>query len=101
MLASGYNRRSDEEKVALILPEGGDVLLDIYNSFDWSNARDKDVDDTMAGKFDAYFRPRTQLSELAARYKFNSTIQKEDETTGSFIPRVRIIDRLRIWRAKG
>ncbi|KAG7162192.1 hypothetical protein Hamer_G010862 [Homarus americanus] len=35
VLAAGFKKRSDEEKVALLLTMGGDELLDIYNSFEF------------------------------------------------------------------
>ena len=42
-------------------------------------------------KFNNYFLPREQFSELTSRYKFNCAVQKEGESLDSFITRLRNI----------
>lgn len=91
MLASGADGRPNAEKVALLLTVGGDVLINIYNSFEWENEGDGDVYTTVFDKFDEYFLPRQNFSELMSRYKFNSTVQGEGEALDSFITRLRNI----------
>ena len=94
LLAAGFKKRSEEEKVALLLTLGGDELIEIYNSFEFPTPASGDPDPSqilknVLEKFDGYFSPRKNV--LVDRYKFRKCIQRADETLDSFITRIKII----------
>ena len=91
LLAGGYNKRPENEKVALLLTVGGDEMIKIYNAFEWASAADKEKYDPGIAKFEEHFIPKQHFSELTARYKFNGTVQGESESLDSFIIRLRNI----------
>ena len=76
LLAGGYNKRPENEKVALLLTVGGDEMIEIYNAFEWASAADKEKYDPVIAKFEEHFIPKQHFSELTARYKFNGTVQR-------------------------
>ena len=91
LLAGGYNKRPENEKVALLLTVGRDEMIEIYNAFEMASAADKEKYDPVIAKFEEHFIPKQHFSELPARYKFNGTVQGESESLDSFIIRLRNI----------
>ena len=94
VLAAGFKKRSDEEKVALLLNLGGDELLEIYNSFDFPQPEDNAPDPakvlkTVLDKLDAHFAPRK--STLINRYKLHQCQQQSGETVDAFITRLKVL----------
>ena len=94
LLAGGLNKRTDEEKVALLLTLGGDELLELYNSFEFPEAVGTEPDPskvikTVLDKFDKHFAPRKNL--LADRYKFRNCVQQPGESLDVFITRMKIL----------
>ena len=71
LLAGGYNKRPENEKVALLLTVGGDEMIEIYNAFEWASAADKEKYNPEIAKFEEHFIPKQHFSELTARYKSN------------------------------
>jgi len=91
MLASGYSKKTDEEKVALLLTVGGDDLIEIYNAFEWAAEGDDKNYKKVTDKLNSYFSPRS--NELSARYMFATTKQKEEESLEGYITRLKILSR--------
>ena len=94
VLAAGFKRKPDEERVALLLNLGGDELLDIYNSFEFPAPQGNEQDpakvlQTVIQKFDAHFAPRK--TTLIDRYKFHKCQQQSGESVDAFITRLRIL----------
>ena len=57
MLACGGEKRTAPEKVAMLLTIGGDVLINIYNSFEWTNEAEENNYASVVDKFNNYFIP--------------------------------------------
>lgn len=81
LLASNLDEESDNRKIALLLHHLGDKCLDIFNSFNLSDA-DKKSYQTVISKFEAYFIPRKNLTVL--RHKFLNRKQGPTETIDNF-----------------
>ena len=60
-----------------------DEAMDIYRSFEWVTAADKDDIEIVKAKFKAYFTPR--VNETYERYKFLKRKQEQGETFESFL----------------
>ena len=55
MHASGGEKRTDPEKEAMLLTIGGDVLINIYNSFEWTNEEEENNYTSLVDKFNKLF----------------------------------------------
>ena len=81
MLAAGFNSKTDEEKIALLINVGGAERKDIYNGLTWA-APTEDVPDEskvytrVTAKMDAYFNVKKK--QLSVRECFCFTIDKYD-----------------------
>ena len=95
MLAAGFNSKTDEEKIALLINVGGGrgaELKDIYNRITWA-APTEDVPDEskvytkVTEKMDAYFN--VKKNQLSARRTFSTMSQRSAESLEQFITRIR------------
>ena len=94
LLAAGFKKKPEEEKVALLLNLGGDELIEIYNSFDFPSPVGSATDpskvlQTVVEKFDAHFAPRR--TTLINRFKFHKCEQMSGEPVEAFITRLKVL----------
>ena len=99
LLATGYDKKPDDVKVALLLTLGGDELLRIYNALDFEAPQTDDAGNvtndpskrlgTVLDKLSEHFSPRKLI--IAARYKFRCCMQKEEESINEFITRLKTL----------
>ena len=91
MLAAGFNSKTDEEKIVLLINVGGAELKDIYNGLTWA-APIEDVPDEskvytrVTAKKDAYFN--VKKNQLSARRIFSTMSQRSTESLEQFITRI-------------
>lgn len=78
--------KSDEQKKSYFLLYIGQAGRDVYNT--WLLPETADVD-TLFTKFSEYCQPKKNT--IMARFKFNSRVQKEMETTDQFVTDLRLI----------
>lgn len=78
--------KKDEQKSSYFLLYIGQSGRDIYNT--WSLATETPVE-TLFTKFSEYCQPKKNT--IMARFRFNSRIQKENETVDQFVTELRLI----------
>ena len=91
MLATGKTTKPGAVQVAMLLTLMEPEAIDIYLTFEWANALDKDDIDEVKAKFAAYFAPRRNVTY--ERYKFVKRIQKVGEPFDTFVTDLRNIIR--------
>ena len=62
LLAGRYDKKPDNETVALLLTVGGNEMIEIYNAFEWAAADDKEKYAPVIAKFEEHFIPRQHVS---------------------------------------
>ena len=67
MKATEKDTKDSDVQVAILLTLLGAEAMDIYRSFEWVTAADKDDIEIVKAKFKAYFTPR--VNETYERYK--------------------------------
>lgn len=82
LLASGQDKASGERKVALLLTVAGAGAIDVFNSFQLTDADQKNFA-TVVTRFDTFCTPKR--NETFERYVFNSRCQAENESVEEFI----------------
>ena len=87
MLATEKTTKPGAVQVAMLLTLMGPEAIDIYRTFEWANALDKDDIDEVKAKFAAYFAPRRNVTY--ERYKFMKRIQKVGEPFDTFVTDLR------------
>ena len=91
MLAAGFNSKTDEDKIALLINVGGAELKDIYNGLTWA-APTEDVPDEskvytrVTAKMDAYVNVKN--NQLSARRTFSTMSQRSTESLEQFITKI-------------
>ena len=83
MKATEKDTKDSDVQVAILLTLLGAEAMDIYRSFEWVTAADKDDIEIVKAKFKAYFTPR--VNETYERYKFLKRKQEQGETFESFL----------------
>ena len=83
MKATEKDTKGSDVQVAILLTLLGAEAMDIYRSFEWVTAADKDDIVIVKAKFKAYFTPR--VNETYERYKFLKRKQEQGETFESFL----------------
>ena len=83
MKATEKDTKGSDVQVAILLTLLGAEAMDIYRSFDWVTAVDKDDIVIVKAKFKAYFTPR--VNETYERYKFLKRKQEQGETFECFL----------------
>ena len=83
MKATEKDTKGSDVQVAILLTLLGAEAMDIYRSFEWVTAADKDDIEIVKAKFKAYFTPR--VNETYERYKFLKRKQEQGETFESFL----------------
>ena len=91
MLATEKTTKPGAVQVAMLLTLMGPEALDIYRTFEWANALDKDDIDEVKDKFAACFAPRRNATY--ERYKYMQRIQKIGEPFDTFVTDLRNIIR--------
>ena len=86
MIASGGAAKEEKIKVALLLHVLGEEALEIYNSFDMTEAEKASYNNTMT-KFQEYCVPQSNIS--VESYKFNMRVQGPTESFDSFVSDLR------------
>ena len=92
MLSAGFKNKGDDEKVALLINQGGEELRTIYNGLEWPAATNQIPDasvhyDSVVKAFDEHFQ--VSKNELTARKKFSVLSQKSGEALEVFINRIK------------
>ena len=83
MKATEKDTKGSDVQVAILLTLLGAEAMDIYRSFEWVTAADKDDIVIVKAKFKAYFTPR--VNETYERYKCLKIKQEQGETFESFL----------------
>ena len=83
MKATEKDTKNSDVQVAILLPLLGAEAMDMYRSFEWVTAVDKDDIVIVKAKFKAYFTPR--VNETYERYRFLKRKQGQGETFECFL----------------
>lgn len=81
--AMGLETKLDARKIALLLTIAGPQAIEVYNTFVYDDADDKDKLDVVLSKFDAHCSPKK--TETYERYVFRSRIQQQREPFDNFL----------------
>ena len=73
MKATEKDKKAEDIQVATLLTMIGEQGMDIYNSFEWREADDKNKINTVLQKFDGYCEPIKNVT--FERHKFNTCVQ--------------------------
>ena len=85
--ASGANAKSDKTRIALLLHIMGEEAIDIFNSFTWENAGDKDKYKNVLEKFEKYFTPKKNV--VLERFNFNRAKFESKESIDTFVTKLK------------
>ncbi|KYN10892.1 hypothetical protein ALC57_04997 [Trachymyrmex cornetzi] len=88
MTANGFQEKSGEVKVAILLNTIGDEGIDIFNNFNLSEADQKKYD-VVVKKFDEYFLPKKNI--IYERFLFYKRIQEPNEPVDNFVKKLKKI----------
>ena len=83
IMATEKNNKPGSVQVAILLTLMGSDAIDIYRTFEWANAADKDNIDSVKSKFEAYFAPRKNVTY--ERYTFMRRHQRASEPFDTFL----------------
>ncbi|KAK7933984.1 hypothetical protein WMY93_004880 [Mugilogobius chulae] len=86
--ALGLDSKSDARKIALLLTVAGPQAIEVFNTFEFAEAGDRDKYDKVIEKFTAYCSP--QKNTVYERYVFRTRVQQPDETFDSFVTDLRL-----------
>lgn len=81
--AMGLDSKPDARKIALLLTVAGPKAVEVYNTFDFTEAEDKDKFDAILLKFDEHCSPKK--NETYERYVFRSRMQQLTENFDTFV----------------
>ena len=76
-VASGLDKKDEAIKVSTLLHVAGEDAIDIYNTFEYTNAGDNLKFDTVIQKFEEYCAPRKNITW--ERHVFNTRTQQRGE----------------------
>ena len=82
-LASGLSEKDAGIQAAAFLHVAGSEALEVYNTFSWPTADDKNKVDKIMEKFDQYCNPRKNVTW--ERHKFNTRNQQPGETIDQYV----------------
>ena len=82
-LASGLSEKATGVQAATFLHVAGPEALEVYNTFSWTTADDKNKVDKIMEKFDQYCNPRKNVTW--ERHKFNTQNQQPGETIDQYV----------------
>lgn len=88
LIASNNNEKDDSVKVALLLNVIGQEGVDLFNTFNLTDAERKDLN-TVKTKFQNHTTPKVNVT--FERYVFNNRSQKEGETFDQYVIELRKI----------
>lgn len=86
--AMGLELKPDTRKVALLLTLAGPQAIEVYNTFVFDAAEDREKMEVVLAKFDAHCTPKKK--ETYERYMFRSRMQLQDEPFDSFVTALRL-----------
>jgi hypothetical protein len=89
VLATGYSTKADAVKVGLLLSVIGEEAVELYGTFEWTNADDETKRDLVLTKFEGYCKPKA--SELFETYRFLSRRQEPGEPIDAFATALRML----------
>lgn len=81
--AVGLSDESDSRKIALLLTVAGPQAIEVYNTFTFAVAADREKYDEVIKKFDEHCSPKK--NETYERYVFRTRIQSQGENFDSFL----------------
>ena len=79
----GNIKEKEDVQCAILLQVVGDEALEIYNTFQFVNGKDRHKLDVLKSKFEEYVNPRKK--NVFERYKFWEYKQQDGETIDKFI----------------
>ena len=82
-LASGLAEKATGVQAATFLHVAGLEALEVYNTFSWTTADDKNKVDKIMEKFDQYCNPCKNVTW--ERHKFNTRNQQPGETIDQYV----------------
>ena len=80
--AIGLDSKPDARKIALLLTVAGPQAVEVYNTFVYASAEDKEKFDKVVEKFDEHCSPKK--NETFERYVFRSRTQQQTESFDAF-----------------
>lgn len=86
--AMGLETKPEPRKVAMLLTIAGAQALEVYNTFVFDEAEDKDKLDVVLSKFDAHCSPKK--NECYERYVFRSRMQTQHEPFDNFLTDLKV-----------
>ena len=86
--AMGLEAKPEPRKVALLLTLAGPQAIEVYNTFVFETAEDKEKMDVVLAKFDAHCTPKK--NETYERYMFRSRLQLKNEPFDNFLTALRL-----------
>ena len=88
-LAFGAGDMDAKTQVALLLHIMGEEVIEVYNSFQYENAADKNKYEIVMNKLDTYFTPKKNL--VLERWTFNRIAQEPSEDLDHFVTRLKTV----------
>lgn len=83
MVATGYNKKPDEQKVAMLVNLLGTDAQDVYDNFVYISPETSTQYDVVMKKFEQYCLPRVKV--VVERFNFTNVVQKEGQSFDSFL----------------
>lgn len=83
LMAVGLDEKSEKRRIALLLTVAGPQAVEVYNTFVFANAADKDKINEVIKKFDEHCSPKK--NETFERYVFRSRMQQPAESLDVFL----------------
>ena len=89
LIASGYSAKSDKVKASLFLHVIGEEALEVFNTFEFTDAGDANKLDPVIQKFEDYCSPKKNTT--FERYVFFSRKQKESEPFEQWLTELKML----------
>ncbi|KAI4891972.1 hypothetical protein NFI96_009139, partial [Prochilodus magdalenae] len=83
MSATGMDNKPEPRKIAMLLTVAGPQAIEVFNTFEFDTADDKEKYSKVIEKFEAYCSPKKNI--VYERYVFRSRMQQAGETFDCFV----------------
>lgn len=83
MSATGMDNKPEPRRIALLLTVAGPQAIEVFNTFEFASAADKEKYNEVIAKFEAYCSPKKNI--VYERYVFRSRMQQAGETFDCFV----------------
>ena len=88
-LASGAAQKEEAIQVALLLHIMGEEAIEVYNSFTWATATDKNKYDNVMKQFEDFCSPKKNV--VLEQFNFNKAVQDGNRDFDHFIIKLRTL----------